>query len=310
MKSVLLSIIILNYNTKNFTLEAVKSIETNYPRETLSGEYEIIVADNASSDNSLEAFNFHKKNTGTKSFIICDNKANVGFSKGNNLAIKKASGNYILILNPDTVIPPKTLNTMLVFMEHHRDAGAATCKIVHSDGSLDKNCLRGFPSPWNSFCHFSGLGKLFSSSRFFNGYLQSRWRDIDKTQQVDAIEGAFMLIPKNVGDKVGWLDEDYFFYGEDLQLCFDIHKAGFKIYYIPDVYITHHGGASSGIKKQSEKITTASLETKRRIQRHRFDAMRIFYTKNYHQKYPKIIKWVIEKGINYLLKQNLTKLTR
>ena len=299
-----LSIVILNYNTKNITIEAIKSIETNYPDEVQSGEYEIIVADNDSPDDSIQLFNEYEKHTKIKSFIICDNKKNLGFSKGNNLAIKLAHGKYILILNPDTLVPPGTLNFILDFIQSHADAAAVTCKIISPTGELDKNCLRGFPTPWNAFCHFSGLSSLFPASRFFSGYLQSGWRDISKTQQVDAIEGAFMLIPKIIGDKIGWFDEDYFFYGEDLQLCYDIHKAGCQIYYIPDVYITHYGGVSSGIKKQSEKITTAGIETKRQVQGYRFDAMRIFFQKNYSRKYPKFLTKLIIIAINLLHKKN------
>lgn len=294
-----LSIIILNYNTKQITLEAIKSIKNNYPHETRSGEYELIVADNASPDKSLDAFHEYKKHTQIKHFIICDNKKNFGFSKGNNQAIKLAHGKYILILNPDTIVPPKTLPYLLNFLTEHPETGVVTCKIITPNGSLDPNCIRGFPTPWNAFCHFSGLGRLLPF-KIYNGYLQYRWRDINKTQQVDAIEGAFMLIPKKIGDQLKWFDEDYFFYGEDLQLCYDIHKAGYNVYYVPTVNIIHHGGASSGIKKQSENITTADSETKKKVQRYRFNAMRIFFQKNYSNKYPAILNWIINKSINIL----------
>jgi GT2 family glycosyltransferase len=304
MNKVILSIIILNYNTKHITLDAIRSIEKNYPEETKSGEYELILADNASPDDSLSAFKVYQKHTKIKSFVLCDNKQNLGFSKGNNAAIKLSNGQYILILNPDTLVPPKTLPVMINFLQTHPDAGAATCKILTPGGNLDQNCLRGFPTPWNSFCHFSGLGKHFPHIPFFNGYLQSRWRDINKTQEVEAIEGAFMIIPRKVGDQIHWFDEDYFFYGEDLQMCYDVHKAGYKIYYVPDVTITHYGGVSSGIKKESEKITTANKESKKKIQHHRFNAMKIFYQKNYANKYPKILTWLTYKGINSLSKKN------
>jgi len=298
-----LSIIILNYNTKHITLENIRTLEKNYAREFHSGSYELILADNASPDNSLEDFREYKKHSKIKNFIICDNKANLGFSKGNNLAIKHSSAPCILILNPDTLVPAQTLPVMLDFLNSHPDAGAATCKIITSDGKLDPNCLRGFPTPWNSFCHFSGLSKLFPSNPFFSSYLQSGWRDLDKVQKVDAIEGAFMLIPKKIGDKLGWFDEDYFFYGEDLQLCFDIHKAGLSIYYVPSVSITHIGGASSGIKEKSQNVTTANSETKKFIQKHRFNAMRIFFKKNYSHKYPRFIISLVNMGIGHLYKK-------
>jgi len=303
MKTIL-SIIILNYNTKNITLDCIKSIEKNYPTQTQSGEYELIIADNASPDNSLTAFKEFQKHTKIKKLQIIDNQKNLGFSAGNNRAIAHAQGDYILILNPDTIVPPDTFISALDFIKTNPDAGAVTCKIITSTGALDPNCLRGFPTPWNAFCHFSGLGKALPSSRLFNGYLQYRWRDISKIQQVDAIEGAFMLIPKKIGEELNWFDEDYFFYGEDLQLCYDINNLGYKIYYLPDVSITHYEGASSGIKKQSEKITTADNESRRQIQKHRFNAMRIFFQKNYSHKYPKIITWLVSFAINLLHKKS------
>lgn len=303
-----LSIIILNYNTKNLALEAIKSIEKNYPDEVQSGIYEVIVADNASPDDSVNAFKEYKKKTKIKSFGVYDNKKNIGFSAGNNKAVPYAKGRYILFLNPDTIVNPTTLSHIIKFLDAHPEARAATCKIVSPAGKLDPNCLRSFPTPWNAFCHFSGLGKIFPNSRLLSGYLQSGWRDINKLQDVDAIEGAFMMLSKKIGDEIGWFDEDYFFYGEDLQFCFDIHKAGYKIYYVPEVSIIHYSGASSGIKKESQKITTADNETKIKVQGWRFDAMRIFFKKNYSQKYPKAFNWLVLHGIEYLQKKNLKKL--
>jgi GT2 family glycosyltransferase len=306
---VALSIIILNYNTKKITLDLIKSIEKNYIKETVSGEYEVIVADNGSPDNSIADLLEYKKKTKIKTFYVCDNKNNLGFAKGNNNVIKLSNGRYILFLNPDTIVPPKTLTFMLNFMDNKPYAGAATCKIIQSDGRLDRNCIRGFPTPWNAFCYFLGISKIFPESRLFSGYIQSSWRDMNCVQEVDAIEGAFMLVPREIGEKVGWLDEDYFFYGEDLQFCLDIHNAGYKIYYVPEVNIIHYGGASSGIKEQSEKITTANLETKKKVQNYRFNAMRIFFQKNYVNKYPKIIGWLVNKGIDFLYNKNLEKLS-
>lgn len=297
-----LSIIILNYNTKKLTLEAVRSIEQNYKKEVREGEFEVIVADNASDDGSLDALHDYKKNSKIKRLIVLDNKINLGFSKGNNQAIIKSEGKYILILNPDTLVKPGALNRLIDFLNINSGVGAVTCKILLPDGKLDQNCVRGFPTPWNSLCHFSGLSKLFPASRFFSGYLQSGWRDMDKIQEVDAIEGAFMMVPRQAGEKIGWLDEDYFFYGEDLQFCYDLKKEGYKIFFVPDVSIIHYGGVSSGIKKQSEQITTANKKTKKQVQGYRFEAMRIFFEKNYAFRYPKIIGFLVGRGINFLYK--------
>jgi len=112
-----------------------------------------------------------------------------------------------------------------------------------------------------------------------------------------------MIMPYEVGKKVGWWDEDYFFYGEDLQFCYDIHELGYKIFYIGEVSIMHIGGASSGIKKKTQNLTKANIDTKRMLQKARFNAMRIFYKKNYEKQYPAIVKWIMFSGINFMEKK-------
>lgn len=301
-----LSIIILSYNTKNITLQAIKSIEDNYVKEVLMGKYEVIVADNASPDGSLKAFNEYKKSTKIKLFYVVDNGGNIGFAAGNNKGVQYAKGRYVLFLNPDTIVHKKTLNYMIDFMDSHPDAGAATCKLINQDGALDFNCHRGFPTPWNSFCYFSGLQRLFPKSKIFAGYTQG-WKDLNTTHEVDSVEGAFMIMPYDVGKKVGWWDKDYFFYGEDLQFCYNIKKLGYKVYYLGQVNIMHIGGAASGIKKKSAAITTVNIETKKTLQKARFNAMRIFYKKNYKNKYPSIIYSLIQSGIS-LLERNSSRI--
>ena len=299
MNKVDLSIIILNYNTKKLTLDAVGSIANNYPDEIKSGEYEVIVADNASPDGSLIAFKDFEKHTKIKTFKIIDNKDNIGFAAGNNNAVKFSVGKYVLFLNPDTVVLPNTLNNIVEFMDTHSDAAAATCRIDLPSGGIDEASHRGFPTPWNAFTHFSGLEKVFSKSKIFAGYLQGS-KDLSNIHEVDAISGAFLFVRRVVGEEIGWWDSDYFFYGEDIQFCYDIKKLGYKIYYIPDVSILHYGGVSSGIKKQSHDISTADMEHRRKMQGHRFEAMRIFFKKNYSGKYPKLINWAVQKGINFM----------
>jgi len=304
MSKIVLSIIILNYNTKDLTLDAIASIEKHYLKEVASGEYEVIVADNASIDGSLEAFKTYKKETKIKSFHVIDNGGNIGFSAGNNKGIAYAKGHYVLFLNPDTIVYPKTLTYLVDFIEKHPDAGAVSCKLINKDGAFDFNCHRGFPTPWNAFCYFSGLQRIFPGSRLFAGYTQG-WKDMTIMHAVDAISGAFMLMPRAVGEKVGWFDEDYFFYGEDLQFCFDIKRLGYKIFYVPEVTIMHIGGAASGIKKKTAHLTTIDVEAKRKVQLARFDAMKIFYKKNYKDTYPAWLQWFIFKGIDMLEKKTI-----
>ncbi|HSD98663.1 MAG TPA: glycosyltransferase family 2 protein [Patescibacteria group bacterium] len=297
-----MSIIILNYNTKKIALECVSSIEKNYPKEIAEGYMQIVLADNASTDGSLEAFKDYKKKTKTKLFTVVDCGGNIGFSTGNNKAIPFAKGKYILFLNPDTIVYPKTLTRMIEFMDSHPDAGASTCRVEIPNGQIDEASHRGFPTPWNAFTHFSKLEQVFPQSPFFSGYTRS-WEDMTKVHQVPAIVGAFLFVRREAGEKIGWWDEDYFFYGEDLQFCYDLHKAGYAIYYVPDVKILHYGGVSSGIKKQSQDKTTASDETRKKVQGYRFDAMRIFYKKNYSHHHP-FLTWIVMKGIDVLHKRN------
>ncbi len=306
MSKIDLSIVILNYNTKKLALEALESIEKNYPKELAQELYEVIIADNGSPDGSLEAFREYKERSKIKLFRVIDNLRNLGFSSGNNKVIPKARGRYILFLNPDTVVYPMTLQTMVVFMDNHLDCGIATCKVETPTGNIDEASHRGFPTPWNAFCHFSGLEKMFPKSHLFSGYIQG-WKDMKTTHEVDAVVGAFMLIRREVGDEIGWWDEDYSFYGEDLQFCFDVKKRRYKIYYVPEVRILHYGGVSSGIKKHTSHITTADIEHRKKVQGWRFSAMRTFYKKNYKDKYPSILNWLVFRGIDYLYKRNLPK---
>ncbi|OGK31280.1 hypothetical protein A3F29_00250 [Candidatus Roizmanbacteria bacterium RIFCSPHIGHO2_12_FULL_33_9] len=288
-----LSIVIVSYNTKNFIKDCILSIYKN----TQGIKYEIIVVDNASSDGSAGII---KKEF--PDVILIAGKKNLGFSSANNKGVRKSHGRYVLFLNPDTLIYKDSISQMLKFMDSHGEIGAATCKLLLPNGRIDDASHRGFPTPWNSFTYFLGLSKTFPSFKLFSGYNLS-FLDLDRTHEIDACAGAFMIVRRKAGDDIGWWDEDYFFYGEDLEFCFRLKEKGWKIYYHPDVSVLHYKGVSGGIKKLSKQITTASLETKKRATDSRFDAMRIFYEKHYEKKYSKILNWLVYKAID--LKQNL-----
>lgn len=203
-----LSIIILSYNTEAFLRECLKSLFAVL-RHDKSITSEVIVVDNASSDNSVAMV---KKEF--PEVLLIENKENSGFAKGNNLGIKKAKGAYVLFLNSDAVIAdtPDALpfRYLLSFMKEHEHVGALTCRVNLPNRTIDDACHRGYPTPWNAFCHFSGLGSLFSSSTFFNGYHMG-YRHLDIPHEIDALAGAFMLVKRDAGEAVGWWDEDYFF---------------------------------------------------------------------------------------------------
>lgn len=298
-----LSIIIVNYNSKDFVLRCIKSIKENYAKELKNNHYEIIVVDNASSDNSKDAL---EKEAGI-TFVY--NNQNVGFSKANNIGVKKSSGRFVLFLNPDTIVYKDTLRKMVDFMDKNEDVGASTCKVLMENGQIDDATHRGFPTPWNSLMFFIGLSKLFPKSKIFNGYHMG-WLDMRNTHEIDVLAGAFMLVRRTAGEKAGWWDEDYFFYGEDIDFCYMLKQNGWKIYYVSEVSIFHHKGVSGGIKKISEKITTANKETKLRVTKWRYKAMEIFYDKHYKEKYPFFVTYFIKFAVWLKLWKSLREINK
>ena len=287
-----LSIIIVSYKTKDVLKNCLLSIKDNVSKKIT---YEIIVSDNGSNDKTTQMISDLRFKT--SDLMLIENRENLGFSKANNVGVKESKGRYILFLNPDTVIQKDTLERMVEFMDKTKDAGAATCKVLLPSGNIDDSCHRGFPTPWNSFCHFSGLAKVFPKTKIFGGYNLS-FLDMTKTHEIDALAGSFMIVKREAGEDIGWWDEDYFFYGEDLDFCYMLKQKGWKVYYVPDVSILHLKGVSGGIKKISKEISTADKETKRMATKWRFDAMRIFYKKHYENKYPWIVTKLVYFGIS------------
>ena len=285
-----LSIVIVSFNTKELLKNCLESIFKSLEKSNLSSE--IIVVDNGSKENiKYQILNIKNAYQNSKIKLI-ENKENLGFSRASNQGIKTSKGKYILLLNPDTVIPKETLPFMIDFMEKNKKTGIATCRVELLSGELDDACHRGFPTPWNALCHFSGLGKIFSKSKFFNGY-HLGYQDMNKVHEIDAGVGAFLLVRQKTGNEVGWLDEDFFWYGEDLDFCFRVKKAGWKVMFVPDVKIIHYKGVASGIKKNSLSISKASKETKILATNARFNVMKTFYNKHYQKKYSKFIQWLV-----------------
>jgi len=290
-----LSIIIVNYNTKELLKDCLKSIQTS--RGLTS--YEIFVVDNASSDKSVEMVKKDFSNV-----LLSSNRQNLGFAKANNQAIKKASGRYILLLNPDTKVEENTLWEMVRFMDQNSKIGIATCRVELPNGELDRDCRRSFPTPWVSFSKFSGLAKIFPKTKLFGSY-QLTYLDEDKLSEIDACVGAFMMVRREAIVKIGLLDERFFFYGEDLDWCYRFKEKGWQIVYNPSVKITHYKGASSGMKHSSRHVTTATTKAKRKALVASTEAMKIFYQKHYQGYYPKIVTILVFGGIWLLEKIRL-----
>jgi len=294
-KSKKLSVIILNYNSGHYLSDCLQSL---YQSKLPPTSWEIIVADNASTDNSFENLkNIKNKKVATH---LLQNGANLGFSKGNNAALKHTNGQLILFLNPDTLVPPDTLRKILAFMEKSPQIAAATCRVVLAKtGKLQPECHRGFPTPWRALCHFGGLDRLFPTSPLFSGYFQGQLPK-DKTHLIEACVGAFLLLRREAGDKISWWDEDYYWYGEDLDLCYRLAQNNLPLYFYPHCQITHYQGISSGIKSQSKGHTQANLQTKLRSSRASTEAMKTFYRKHYQNRYPHLLTAFVFLAINSL----------
>ena len=271
-----LSIIIVNYNTKNLLqkcLESVLSSITNY-------KFEVLVSDNGSTDGSIEMikqfFSAYAEASADRPQVkLIENKANLGFSKGNNVAIKQTQGRYILLLNSDTEVRPDTFDLSIKYLDEHEDVGILGAKVLLPDGTLDKACRRKFPNPWNSFLRLFGLKKLSDYNID---------KPINQETEVDAVMGAYLMIRKSVIDKIGLLDEEYFMYGEDLDWCWRAKEAGYKVVYYPSAEITHFKYGSSQV------IPVFIIK-----QAHQ--AMKIFYRKHYAQKYNWLFSQLVYLGI-------------
>jgi GT2 family glycosyltransferase len=200
---------------------------------------EIIVIDNNSTDGSFE---FFENRFSCVNFIW--NKTNSGFAKANNQALKFAKGEYILFLNPDTIVPEDCFQKCISFIHSKNNNGALGIKMLDGSGNFLKESKRAFPSPSTSFYKLSGLSKLFPHLKTFAKYHLSYLNE-NENHEVDVLAGAFMMIPKKILDKVGGFDEDFFMYGEDIDLSFRIQKAGFKNYYFAKSNIIHFKGEST-----------------------------------------------------------------
>lgn len=271
-----LSIVILSFNTRDLLRTCLSTV---FACRLDNYTIEVIACDNGSQDGSLAMI---KKEF--PQVILIDNKTNLGFAAGNNLGIKKAKGRYILLLNSDTEVSSSALAQMLAFMDKNPRVGVATGKLVLGNGFLDPSCHRGFPTPWAALTYFLGLERLFPRSRLFGEYHQG-YKDLNQVHEVDVISGAFFLVRREVINKAGMLDEDYYFYGEDMDWCYRIKRAGWKIIFNPAVAVLHR-------KKQSGRAH-ADRVTRVRTELFFFQCNKLFYQKNYHDKYPAIIMWLI-----------------
>jgi GT2 family glycosyltransferase len=230
-----LSIIIVNYNVRYFLEQCLRSVDA-----AVQGiEAEIFVVDNASTDGSMEmvASQFPHVHR-----IV--NADNVGFSKANNQAIRVSKGKYVLLLNPDTLVQEDTFSASLAFFAANPQAGGLGIKMVDGRGNYLPESKRGFPSPWVAFCKIIGLTAMFPNNRILARYYMGHLSNKENCE-VDVLAGAYMMMPRKVLDEVGLLDEDFFMYGEDIDLSYRIQKGGYTNHYLADSQIIHYKGEST-----------------------------------------------------------------
>jgi GT2 family glycosyltransferase len=230
-----LSVVIVNYNVKHFIEQCLFSVL----KASENIACEVFVVDNNSVDGSVTLI---KEKFPQVNLIV--NKTNTGFSVANNQALKIATGEYVLLLNPDTVVQEDTFAKILAFMDSHPDAGGLGVKMLDGQGNFAPESKRGLPTPEVAFYKMFGFSRFFPKSKRFGKY-HLTYLSEDQLSEIDVMSGAFMLIRKTVLDKIGFLDETFFMYGEDIDLSYRIKKAGYKNYYFPDTQIIHYKGEST-----------------------------------------------------------------
>lgn len=267
-----LSIIIVNWNARKYLRHCLKSIY----RRTKKISLEIWVVDNNSWDGTQEMV---KKEF--KKVTLIANSKNLGFAKANNQAIKKARGRYILILNPDILVSQGVLEKTLNFLKKHPRVGMAGVRLTDEEGNPQFSAGRRLPSIWGEIC-VSMLRSPFPKSKIFGSYHMSFWDHQDRCQ-VEAILGAFMMIPKRLLKKVKGFDESFFIYGEDVDLCLRVRKAGYKIFYLGDIKMIHFGAKSTSYS--SDSILRSGMAG--------VEAMYHYFYKNKSPLYAQVYKFIV-----------------
>src|SRR5262249_8533303 len=232
------SVIIVNWRTPRLLAACLDSLLLDSGHE----QFEFIVVDNHSDDGSVEML------AQRYPYVrVIANSENVGFSKACNQAIPQAEGRFVLLLNPDTVVSPGAISALADFMDGERACGAAGPKVLNPDGTLQLACRRSFPDPLAAFFRITYLSRLFPRHRLFARY-NLTYADPDATLAVDALSGSCMMVKREAVERVGLLDEDIFMFGEDIDWCWRIKQAGWKIFYFPSAVVYHYHGAASRLR--------------------------------------------------------------
>ncbi|MBR4794142.1 MAG: glycosyltransferase family 2 protein [Bacteroidaceae bacterium] len=261
------SVIIVSYKVRYYIEQCLNSVLRSVP------DAQILVVDNKSDDGSVE----YLRERFPRAEVIA-NDYNAGFGKANNMALAKATGKYVLFLNPDTVVAERTIPGCIEYMDEHPEAGAVGVRMQYGDGRFALESRRSLPTPSVSFWHMTGLGRLFPRSKVFARY-HLTYLDRDVECPIDVVSGAYMFVRKEALDKTGGFDESFFMYGEDIDLSFRILQQGYQNRYLP-IPIIHYKGEST-------------IKTSFRYAKVFYDAMIIFFKKHFH-KYSRLFEFVVK----------------
>ena len=291
-----LSIIIVTYNGLDITLRTLGSYR-NAINADQHHRYEIIVVDNASQEAVADAIA-----AGYPEVSVIRNSENVGYSKANNIGFDLSDGRCVLFSNPDIEVSAETLPTLVELMDQNPEVGACTpfLKLART-GKVDWGAHRGFPTPWAAFTYFLKLSRLFSGSRRLSkvfGQYHLLDRDLAQEHEVDAIKGCFFFVRREAFEEAGRWDEDYFMFGEDIDLCYQIKQLGYRILFYPQATAVHYHGVTTGLKQHSRDLSSVDAEAQGRAYRAFYDTMKLFYDKNYEQKYSRLIRWLVFLGVD------------
>ncbi|MGC8783527.1 MAG: glycosyltransferase family 2 protein [Armatimonadota bacterium] len=268
-----LSVLIVNWNTRELLRACLQSLRCN----PLSEPMEVWVLDNASQDGSAEMVRSEFPEV-----QLIASERNLGYAAGNNLLLRKAQGDYLLLLNPDTEVTQGALDTAVQYMREHPEVAALGAKLIHPDGRVQMS-VRGFPEPEAVMWEYLGLARLFPRSRRFGAYRMT-WFTYDQIAEVDQPMGTFLMLSRRAVRAVGLMDERFPIFFNEVDWCYRAKRNGLKIVFHPGVVIIHHGGAST-----QQMRPQMIWESHRSLQK--------FYHKHYRQRLPKPIYWLILASI-------------
>ncbi|PIR61467.1 MAG: hypothetical protein COY81_00705 [Candidatus Pacebacteria bacterium CG_4_10_14_0_8_um_filter_43_12] len=275
-----LDIIILTFNSEFWLKKTLATLQDLYLSKTKRA-VQVTVVDNNSEDDTLQTL--QTEFAWVKRIEL---HKNVGFAAANNVALQRSTAQYVMLLNSDIECTPQSnFDQLLTYLDNHPQVGIISPKVVFKNGAIDPACHRGEPTPWASFTYFFGLEQLFPHLKHFSQYHQW-YKIIDTIHQIDACSGAAMIIRSKLMNEIGWLDEQFFMYAEDLDWCKRSREAGHPIIFYPFVSVIHH--------KYKSGIRGTSIQIARKTRRHFYDTMLQYYDKHYRQKHPEVLRMILK----------------